>query len=341
MPFPFPPFFCFLALSDGICYEIFSCNFSRQWIKSFTHSWNQFHMNFFLGALTSSRQQILCHFKVPPQSDGNKSFAIASRFLKAMATNPLPILQGFLKAIATNLLSFLQGFLKAMASLGNLLKGSWKRFSYENLVPFLATDPSPFLPRFPKVISYETMVLLLATNPSPCLQHSWKQILVKSRCCSWQQILRHAFKFLKAISYQILVAFLATSSFTTPSRFLTTISYEIDLAAIPSNKYFPISSRVPESNFLWNPSWWQFLMKSWWHFQQIAFHSFKVPEDHLLGCYISFIELVYGVSVHLPVVIFHKVTTTVHSLSSFPQIVAEISLQSSLVKDWSNVVFLY
>ncbi len=36
---------------------------------------------------------------------------------------------------------------------------------------------------------------------------------------------------------------------------------------------------------------------------------------------------------HLPVVIFHKVTTTVHSLSSFPQIVAEISLQSSLVKD--------
>ncbi len=62
-------------------------------------------------------------------------------------------------------------------------------------------------------------------------------------------------------------------------------------------------------------------------------HSFKVPEDHLLGCYISFIELVYGVSVHLPVVIFHKVTTTVHSLSSFPYIVAEISLQSSLVKD--------
>jgi hypothetical protein len=79
------------------------------------------------------------------------------------------------------------------------------------------------------------MVLFLATNPSPCLQHSWKQILVKLWCCSWQQILRHAFKFLKAISYQ---------------------------------------------------------------------------------------------------------TTTVHSLSSFPQIVAEISLQSSLVKDWSNVVFL-
>jgi hypothetical protein len=79
---------------------------------------------FFLGALASSRQQILHHFKVPPLSDGNKSFAIASRFLKAMATNPLPFLQGFLKAIATNLLSFLQGFLKAMASLGNLLKGS-------------------------------------------------------------------------------------------------------------------------------------------------------------------------------------------------------------------------
>ncbi len=230
-----------------------------------------FIWNFFLCALTPSRQQILHHFKVPPQSNGNKSFSIASSFLKVMATNPLPFLQGFLKAIATSLLSFLQGFLKAMASIGNLLKGSWKQFSYEILVLFLATDPSPFLPRFLKAISYETVVLLLATNPSPCLQHSWKQILVKSRCCSWQQILHHAFKFLKAISYQILVPFLATSSFTTPSRFLKTISYEIDLAAIPSKKCFPISWRVPESNFVWNPSWCQFLMKSWWHFQQIAF----------------------------------------------------------------------
>jgi hypothetical protein len=60
-------------------------------------------MKFFLSALTSSRQQILHHFKVPPHSNGNKSFAIASRFLKAMATNPLLFLQGFLKAIATNL----------------------------------------------------------------------------------------------------------------------------------------------------------------------------------------------------------------------------------------------
>jgi hypothetical protein len=66
-------------------------------------------------------------------------------------------------------------------------------------------------------------------------------------------------RFLKAISYQILVPFLATSSFTTPSRFLKTISYEIDLAAILSDKYFPISLRALESNFLLNQSWCQFL----------------------------------------------------------------------------------
>ncbi len=172
-----------------------------------------FIWNFSLGALISSRQQILHHaFKLPLQGNGNKSFAIPSRFLKTMATNPLPILQGFLKA---------------MASLENLLKGSWKRFSHEIFVPFMATNLSPFLPRFPEAISYEIVVPLLATNPSPCLQHSWKQFLVKLRYHPWQQILCHAFKVPK-------------------SDFLS------NLGAIPCNKFLHHSFKVPKNNFLWN-----------------------------------------------------------------------------------------
>ncbi len=195
---------------------------------------------------------------LPP---GNKFFTILRFLLKAMATNPLPWLQGSWKQWQQILCqSFKVSWKQWLQIFCHSFKVSWKQWPASGT--FWKVLESNFLwnhgavagnksfnmpSTFLEANSCEIAVLFLATNPSPCLQ-------VPQR-----------------ISYQILVPFLATSSFTTPSRFLTTISYEIDLAAIPSNKYFPISSRVPESNFLWNPSWCQFLMKSWWHFQQIAF----------------------------------------------------------------------
>jgi hypothetical protein len=61
-------------------------------------------------------------------------------------------------------------------------------------VPFLATDPSPFLPRFPKAISYETMVLLLTTNPSPCLQVPQSNFLSNLGAIPGNKFLHHYFK---------------------------------------------------------------------------------------------------------------------------------------------------
>jgi hypothetical protein len=200
-----------------------------------------FIWNFSLGALISSRQQILHHaFKLPLQGNGNKSFAIPSRFLKTMATNPLP---------------FLQGFLKQWPALGTF----WKVLERDFLMKSLCHSWQQIFPH--------------------SFQGSHKQFPMKLWCHYWQQILHHAFnipennflwncganlgnksfampsRFLKTNSYQILVPFLAPGSFT-PSRFLKTISYEIDLATILSNKYFPISLRVHESNFLVRTNLW-------------------------------------------------------------------------------------
>ncbi len=202
MPFPYPPFFCFLALSDGICYGIFSCNFSRQWIKSFAHSWNQFHMKFFW-----------VH-SLPP---GNKFFTILRFLLKAMATNPLPWLQGSWKQWQQILCqSFKVSWKQLLQIFGHSFKVSWKQW--------------PALGTFWKVLE--------------------RNFLMKPWCCCWQQILQHAFNIPGSKFLWNRGAVPGNKSFAMPSS--SSKNFLSNFGAIPGNKFLHHSFKVPNNNFLWN-----------------------------------------------------------------------------------------